>query len=198
MSGPTPRSSSAGLAGELAAAFSAYRSGDRAAAAILVRRATPLLWHVARSFGVDAATAEDAVQNTLLALFRHMDSIAEPQAVLRWLIVSVQREAQRMRRPNDRVTLQADVGGTLPAPQEVEPENSVLCSEARDVLWAAVGRLSDRCRQLLRVIAFGDRPDYAALASALGMPVGSIGPTRGRCLSKLRVMLAADPRWVTP
>ena len=49
----------------------------------------------------------------------------------------------------------------------------------------------------LAVIAFADRPDYAAIAEALGMPVGSIGPTRGRCLAKLRAALEADPTWVT-
>lgn len=198
MSASGARSSSTGLAGELAVALLAYRGGDRAAAEILVRRATPLLWHVARSFGLDAALAEDAVQNTLLSLFRHADSIMDPQAVLRWLVVSVQREAQRMRRPGELVTLEPDIGLTVPGPREAEPEQSALNGELRDVLWDAVGRLSERCRQMLRVIAFGDRPDYAALASALGMPVGSIGPTRGRCLAKLRTLLAADPRWVTP
>lgn len=197
MSGPgAPNSSSTGLAGDLAAALSSYREGDRTAADVLVRRSTPMLWHVARSFGLDASMAEDAVQNTLLALFRHADSIAEPQAVLRWLIVSVQREAHRLRRPSERVTPQADVGLTVAAPPSAEPERSALDAEMRDVLWDAVGQLSERCRQLLRAIAFGDRPDYAALAGALGMPVGSIGPTRGRCLAKLRTMLAANPRWV--
>ena len=50
-----------------------------------------------------------------------------------------------------------------------------------------------RCQELLRIIAFAPRPDYAAVAAALGMPIGSIGPTRGRCLAKLRALLAADP-----
>ena len=60
-------------------------------------------------------------------------------------------------------------------------------------LWAAIGQLSRRCQELLRIIAFVPRPDYAAVAAALGMPVGSIGPTRGRCLAKLRALLAGDP-----
>ena len=62
-------------------------------------------------------------------------------------------------------------------------------------LWEHVKALPERCRQLLSVIAFADRPDYARLAEALGMPVGSIGPTRGRCLAKLRDVLTGDPRW---
>ena len=64
-------------------------------------------------------------------------------------------------------------------------------------LWQHVEGLPERCRALLRVIAFADRPDYAELAKALGMPQGSIGPTRGRCLAKLRLALAADPSWET-
>jgi hypothetical protein len=47
----------------------------------------------------------------------------------------------------------------------------------------------------MRVIAFADRPDYASVAVAMGMPIGSIGPTRGRCLAKLRAQLLADPQW---
>ncbi|MDN5860048.1 MAG: hypothetical protein L0H84_15640 [Pseudonocardia sp.] len=73
----------------------------------------------------------------------------------------------------------------------------MLDDERREVLWRAVGRLSERCRTLLRVVACGERPDYATLASALDMRVGSIGPTRGRCLAKLRKLLTDDPRWVS-
>ena len=62
-------------------------------------------------------------------------------------------------------------------------------------LWRHVEKLPDRCRTLLRVIAFADRPDYPELARSLGMPIGSIGPTRGRCLAKLRASLSADARW---
>lgn len=60
-------------------------------------------------------------------------------------------------------------------------------------LWSAVRRLAERCQRLLRVIAFEDRPDYARIAADLGMPVGSIGPTRNRCLAKLRALLDAPP-----
>ena len=73
-----------------------------------------------------------------------------------------------------------------------------LSAAAGSTLWRHVALLSDRCRALLRVIAFTDRPDYAELSRALGMPQGSIGPTRGRCLAKLRLTLAADPAWETP
>jgi DNA-directed RNA polymerase specialized sigma24 family protein len=60
-----------------------------------------------------------------------------------------------------------------------------------------MGQLSEPCRDLLRLVAFARRPNYDAAAVALGMPKGSIGPTRGRCLAKLRRLLAEDPGWST-
>ena len=70
------------------------------------------------------------------------------------------------------------------------PRRRTRCrGHANARVWAAVDGLPERCRRLLRIVAFENRPDYAALAAQLGMPVGSIGPTRGRCLAKLRVAL---------
>ena len=90
-----------------------------------------------------------------------------------------------------------DPGVWLIAPESEGPEPSVLADVAQKALWRNVSRLPDRCQRMLRLIAFAERPDYAALSEALGMPVGSIGPTRGRCLARLRSLLAADPEWST-
>jgi hypothetical protein len=66
----------------------------------------------------------------------------------------------------------------------------------REALGVAhVRTLPDRCRRLLGLVSLIDRPDHAVVSRALGMPVGSIGPTRGRCLAKLRIALTADPEW---
>ena len=184
-----------GLSARMAVDLRAHRDGDRDAMARLVRRATPLLWHVARGFRLDTGTAEDVVQNTLLALVRHGDSITEPHAALRWLIVTARREAIRAAQSKDRADLVEDPGTTLVAPESDSPEPSVLASAAQQALWRNISQLSERCQRLLRVIAFAERPDYAALSRALGMPVGSIGPTRGRCLAKLRSLLSDDPEW---
>jgi hypothetical protein len=71
-----------------------------------------------------------------------------------------------------------------------------LITDERDrVLWSTFQQLSHRCRELLRIVSMVDRPDYAVVGDALGMPHGSIGPTRGRCLAKLRTLLLADPLW---
>lgn len=184
-----------GLSARVAEYLNAHRAGDPSAMAELVRRTTPLLWHVARSFRLDSATAEDVVQNTLLALVRYSDQISEPHAVLRWLIVTARREAMRAVQLRDRTELMEDAARTVAAPESDEPEPQAMASAIQRVLWRNVVRLSARCQQLLRVIAFADRPDYSAVSAALGMPIGSIGPTRGRCLAKLRALLAADPEW---
>jgi RNA polymerase sigma factor (sigma-70 family) len=184
-----------GLSGLLAADLRAHRDGDHGAMARLVRRATPLLWHVARGYRLDTATAEDVVQNALLALVRHGDSITEPHAVLRWLMVTARREAIRAAQAKDRTELVEDPGATMIAPESQNPEPSVLADATQQVLWHNVSQLPVRCQRLLRAIAFAERPDYAALSEALGMPIGSIGPTRGRCLAKLRSLLANDPGW---
>ena len=89
-----------------------------------------------------------------------------------------------------------ETGPTQPSDERAESvEDAVIRSDTDHRLWQHIEALPERCRTLLRVIAFADRPDYAELAKALGMPQGSIGPTRGRCLAKLRVALANDPTW---
>ncbi|WP_375423763.1 RNA polymerase sigma factor [uncultured Friedmanniella sp.] len=189
------------LAVRSARLFTAYRDGDDASMGGLVRLLTPILWHTARSARLDGATAEDVLQTVWLALVRHADTITEPLAVLQWLVVSTKRESWRVAkaatrtRPED-LELGESAGTVLvEGPPAASVEDVVLGTDSDSRLWRHIEALSDRCRALLRVIAFADRPDYAQLAKALGMPQGSIGPTRGRCLAKLRLSLAADPTW---
>lgn len=178
-----------------AIAFAEFREGQTGSMSGLVDLLTPMLWHVARAQGADASTAEDAVQTTWLKLVESASTIKEPQAVLQWMIVTTKRETWRIVRQGRRVQPE-DVMPEQNLGEVSDPETQVLLTEQQQTLWAHVRELSQRCRELLRVIAFAERPDYAAIAEALGMPVGSIGPTRGRCLTKLRAALAADSRWV--
>lgn len=195
MTGGAVEDSLAVRAGRL---FAAYRSGEDAAMSGLVRALTPLLWHTARATRLDTAAAEDVLQTVWLSLVRHGDTITEPNAVLQWLVVSTKREAWRVSRVQDRARPE-DVETTRAVESDGSPEvgEQVAGAEADDLLWGHVQELPERCRTLLRVIAYAAKPDYAQIARALGMPVGSIGPTRGRCLAKLRLALAADPRWGT-
>ncbi len=178
-----------------AIAFSGFRNGDVGQMSTLVDLLTPLLWHTARAQGAERELAEDAVQTSWLKLVEAADSIKEPQAVLQWMIITTKRECWRLMRQGQRVQGEDHLPTGLPS-QDLDPASAALLSERERTLWDHVRELSQRCRELLRVIAFADRPDYATVAQALGMPVGSIGPTRGRCLTKLRAALAADPRWV--
>jgi RNA polymerase sigma factor (sigma-70 family) len=183
------------LSGRAAALFRSFRAGDEPAMAELVALLTPILWHTVRAQRLDRESAEDVVQSAWLALVRNADSIADPQAVLAWLIVTARRESWRVTKRADRVEPKEFEDDDVVTPTRELPEERVLQSDSATRLWQHVARLPERCQALLRVIAFADRPDYAAVAQALGMPVGSIGPTRGRCLAKLRNLLDTDIAW---
>ncbi|MET3805181.1 RNA polymerase sigma factor (sigma-70 family) [Nakamurella sp. UYEF19] len=178
------------LVTQAALAFQDYRLGVPGGIDRLVRLVSPLLWHTARQCGLSTAEAEDSVQQTFLALVRRGDSITDPLAVVRWLTVTLRRQAWRDR------ALVAQRSGNEPTDEDLPSADSaeataVLTDEQRR-LWAHVSSLPERCRRLLAVIAFAPRPDYAAIAKDMGMPVGSIGPTRGRCLDKLRTRLQGE------
>jgi RNA polymerase sigma factor (sigma-70 family) len=187
------------LADLAAAAFADYREGRPDAMSELVDATTPLLWHTARAQGLSAAQAEDVVQNTWLVLVQHADRITDPHAVLKWLLTTTRREAWAMSRKSHREDVREDMTDAMPATavDSDQTADMVLRSHDQGVLWRHFRSLPERCQQLLRVIALAERPDYAQVAESLGMPVGSIGPTRGRCLAKLRAALTRDPGWVT-
>ena len=181
------------LGAQAASAFTAYRDGDRGQLRTLVALLTPLLWHTARSQRAPQEVAEDAIQTAWLRLVDAADTITDPKGVASWLVVTVKRETWRLLRLEGRES-EPETG--LPeVAATTTPEDLVLLSDRQQVLWRHVNELPERCRALLRVIAFAAAPDYASVAASLGMPVGSIGPTRGRCLAKLRTALETDPKW---
>jgi RNA polymerase sigma factor (sigma-70 family) len=181
------------LASRAARCFAAFRQGDEAKLGELVDLLTPILWHTVRAQRVDRDLAEDVLQTVWLTLVRNNASIADPQAVLQWLMVTARRESWRVVKRQDRAEPRDIEPDEVVTPPDDAPEEVVLRSDSERRLWAHIQKLPDRCRALLRVIAFADRPDYASVAESLGMPIGSIGPTRGRCLAKLRVQLTNDP-----
>jgi RNA polymerase sigma factor (sigma-70 family) len=191
------------LCGRASGAFTAFRNGDRAGFDDLVGLLTPLLWHTVRAQGIDPVAAEDVVQTTWLRLLHSSSSVRDPQTVVKWLLTAARREAWRVQNRSRAemvrtATLFGEEGeelAVIPAQREEGPEEVVFRDDRQRRLWAHVQALPTRCRELMRVIAFADRPDYALIAESLAMPVGSIGPTRGRCLAKLRQGLASDPQW---
>ncbi len=183
------------LAARAGALFAGFRAGDEAKMGELVALLTPIMWHTVRAQNISQGSAEDVVQAAWLALVRNSESISDSRAVLQWLIVTARREAWRVARVDKRADPHDFAPDDLVASLEASPEPTVLRESEQSRLWEHISTLSVRCRELLRVIAFSDRPDYGTLAAALGMPVGSIGPTRGRCLAKLRARLIDDPQW---
>ena len=167
----------------------------------LVALMTPVLWHVVRAYGLDAALAQDVVQTTWLTLVQRHSAIADPSAVSGWLTTTARREAWRVGKQQRRAEATEAENGPdyrlfhgdaenlephLPVHESAE-QTAATDDESRR-LWQAVAQLNERCQRLLRIVAFDDRPDYARIAADMAMPVGSIGPTRRRCLGKLRTL----------
>jgi RNA polymerase sigma factor (sigma-70 family) len=183
------------LASRAGEAFQRYRGGEPEAMAELVAMLTPILWHTVRAQRLEKEATEDVLQSTWLALVGHAESITDSRAILQWLLVAARREAWRVMRGQSKLAPYEMDADAVQAPESELPENVTLRGVEDGLLWSHFAALPERCRELLRVIAFADRPDYVELALALRMPVGSIGPTRGRCLAKLRASLTSDARW---
>jgi RNA polymerase sigma factor (sigma-70 family) len=171
------------------AGFNRWVAGDPAGLDELVAVMTPVLWHVVRSYRLAESAAEDVIQTTWLALVRRRAAIVDAAAVGGWLTTTARREAWRVAQRDHRTTPVADEDLEPRIPAQRSAEEAAVQHDEGDRIWAAVDGLPERCRRLLRIVAFENRPDYRELATDLGMPVGSIGPTRGRCLAKLRVAL---------
>lgn len=190
MHGPPPAEASASLWNRAADAHTRWRAGDRSALDELVRLLTPALWHTARSYGLTEDAAKDVLQNAWLRLVRDPGQIRDSQAVAGWLLTTTRRLAWATTRTREVPV--DEVAPTIPD-RAPTPEEATIAGFDAERLWGAVQALDARCQRLLRVIAFADRPDYAALSADIGMPIGSIGPTRRRCLDKLRLLLEGDP-----
>ncbi|MFC7495532.1 MULTISPECIES: sigma-70 family RNA polymerase sigma factor [unclassified Nocardioides] len=187
--GPSDGARSNAVWAEATDGFNRWTAGDPAGLDDLVTVMTPVLWHVVRAYRLSDSAAEDVIQNTWLALVRRRSAILDPVAVGGWLTTTARREAWRTASAKTAPLPVEEDDLVHALPQQRSAEEAVVEHDEGDRLWAAVDGLPERCRRLLRIVAFENRPDYRELAIELGMPVGSIGPTRGRCLAKLRVAL---------
>ena len=177
---------------DLATLLRAASEGDQEAWNAITDRFTSLLWSVARSYRLGSDDAEDVVQNTWLRLLENLTKIDNPEALPGWLATTARREALGVLRRRSRTVLtrDEDLGVDLPDPV-ADQLDSALLEDERDVeLWASFAKLPERCQQLLRVLMAVDRPVYAEVSAAFDMPIGSIGPTRMRCLERLRKLVA--------
>jgi RNA polymerase sigma factor (sigma-70 family) len=154
----------------------------------LMARYGALVRGVVASYRLQDADASDAVQMTWLRAFERMESLRDPDRLGGWLATIAGRECLALMRRSRRETPDDAVAGECVAVGP-GPEALVLVEEARGAVRAAVATLTGRRRQLVHALFYLPERDYASLAQDLGMPVGSIGPTRGRLLRSLRSTL---------
>jgi len=179
-------------AAHIADLVGAARDGSQDALGQIVAELSPLLWQVARAAGLSTSDAEDVVQTAWLRLVSHLGGIHTSAALTAWLVTTTKREAWRVRAAGRKQLPVDDSWLTAMPDQAPGSEAQAIIDDDRRRLWSALGKLPSRCRELLRIIAFVPRPDYQAVADELGIPRGSVGPTRGRCLAKLRCLLEVD------
>jgi len=152
-----------------------------------VQRHTGHLYRVARTFGLDRATADDLVQTAWLRLIEHLGTIREPDRVRAWLVTTLRRDIYAVFRRRPMAPELTGLGiAELPDPGR-SPEQEVTRRDQNAQVRAALQRLPSRDRTLLTTLLMDPAPpSYSELAGALDVPVGSIGPTRARSLRRLR------------
>ncbi|BEP15059.1 sigma-70 family RNA polymerase sigma factor [Acidothermaceae bacterium B102] len=165
-------------------------AGEQASWDRLVERYGGLVWSVARSYRLGADDAADVSQTTWLRLVEHLGRLREPERLSAWLVTTAKRECLRVIRSRSRERTLDLAGIARTQADEPPPDAHVMALERSATLMAAVGRLGDACQRLLRVLMASPPPSYEMVSEALEMPVGSIGPTRARCLGQLRKHLA--------
>lgn len=167
----------------------AAAAGDADAWEALVEEYGTMVWAVARSFGLDESTAGDVSQTVWLRLQEHIGAIREPRALPGWLSTTAKREALRvLRRRRREVYHERDIPVEDPTRAVDDADEA---ADRRSRVGHALHRLSEACRQLLRLLTVEPALSYDEIASLLGRPRGSLGPTRARCLDHLRRELAA-------
>jgi RNA polymerase sigma factor (sigma-70 family) len=174
----------------LAELVRAAGDGDQRAWEGLVDRVSGLVWSVARAHGLSRADAADVSQTAWLRLVEHLHRLRDPERVGTWLASTARHEALRILRRDRRQVPVGDDELEGSGPEAESPEARALAVERSDLLWRAFAELPQRCQQLLRVLMADPPPSYQQVAVALDMPIGSIGPTRGRCLDRLRELCA--------
>jgi RNA polymerase sigma factor (sigma-70 family) len=169
----------------------AAAGGDAGSWEALVNRYSSLVWAVARAHRLDRTDAADVAQTVWLRLVEHLGRLREPAALAGWLRTTTHHECLRVRRRRDREVPDPFVAQHEGSDPLDSPEALLLDDERDRQVWSALSRLSERCRTLLRVLAADPDAGYAQVSAAAGLPIGSIGPTRARCLEQLRRRLVA-------
>ena len=163
-------------------------NGDKQAWDALVERYAPLIWSICRRHGLGDADAEDVGQNVWLKLVDQLETIRVPAALPGWLATTTRRECSRILRAAPRARETGQMDDTQASADDHAPaaEEELLAAERHAALREALTHLPPCCQQLIALLAQDPPASYAQISTRLGIPEGSIGPTRARCLDKLR------------
>jgi len=160
----------------------------------LVERYAALVHSVPRQMGLSSADSEEVSQVTWMTVHRHLFLIEKPRSLAHWLITTASREAWKLRQARHRRE-QIESGGARAevSDQGSDPAEILERLEEVELIRAALDELPERCAELLRALYLGEgERSYRDVGQELGMPQGSIGPTRMRCLAHLAQIL--EPR----
>lgn len=163
------------------------RNGDQLAWNALVGRYSPLIWSLCRRYRLSGADAADVGQNVWLQLVNQLGKIRDPAALPGWLATTTRRECQRVlnRTQAPHAALHAPDADNIPDDQANTVEH-VLAAERHAALREVLAHLPPSCQQLIALLIEDPPVPYAKISARLGIPIGSIGPNRRRCLDKLR------------
>jgi RNA polymerase sigma factor (sigma-70 family) len=168
------------------ALVTAAAAGEPQAWSQLIDRYAVLIRSVCRAHRLADADGDDVAQLTWLRAVEHIGRLRDPDRFGAWIATTARHECLRVLRGGRRVVPTADeIQGPLFA-EHADPDETALSAERRAAVRTALAALPPRQRTLLRLLHSESAPSYEAIGSALGMPVGSIGPTRGRALERLR------------
>lgn len=167
----------------------AAAAGDGTAWNEIVDRFSSLVWATARAHRLSRDDASDVAQTTWLRLVENLDRIREPERLGAWLATTARHESLRVIRRGAREQ-PSDQTDLFEAPADDAIDKVLVDPERDSALWRSFAKLSERCKTLLRLLMADTEPSYEEIGAALGMPIGAIGPTRGRCLDKLRATVA--------
>ncbi len=168
-------------------------NGDMTAWNRLVDQYARLIWSITAEFKLVESDAADVAQTTWLRLLEHIDRIEYPDRVGSWLAATARNECLRNLAARKRVVLgHDDAELDSAAAHGPEIDERLLADERAQVVRDALSRLPGRWQRLLEMLMADPPVSYADISDELGLPVGSIGPTRGRCLARLRVLLQAS------
>jgi len=165
--------------------------GDRQAWESLVDMYAGMIFSIARSHRLSEADATDVSQTTWLRLLENLSRLNDPSRVGAWLATTARRESLRVIGVAARQLPTADVTELEPRIRnDVGVDAALLAAERDDRVRYALAQLPPRWATMLMLLSGDDALSYQELSERLDMPIGSIGPTRARCLAKLRTILA--------